>query len=50
MNCQLCQYRAQILVHGHNVGAPQEGHHHVFGAGIEADGHMLDHHHSHSHK
>ena len=48
MNCQLCQYREQILGHEHNVGAPQEGHHHhVRGAGTDADGHSHDHHHSH---
>ncbi|MCK5902498.1 MAG: sirohydrochlorin chelatase [Cocleimonas sp.] len=43
MNCQLCQYRVQIIGHEHNVGAPQEGHHHhVRGAGTDADHH---HHH-----
>ena len=51
MNCQLCQYRVQILGHEHNVGAPQEGHHHhVRGAGTDADEHgHHHHHHSHSH-
>ena len=47
MNCQLCQYRVQILGHEQNVGAPQEGHHHhVRGAGTDAD---HDHSHSHHH-
>jgi sirohydrochlorin cobaltochelatase len=45
MNCQLCQYRVQILGHEHNVGAPQQGHHHhVRGAGTDA------HHHDHPDK
>ena len=46
MNCQLCQYRVQILGHEHNVGAPQEGHHHhVRGAGTDAEEHTHEHHH-----
>ncbi|RTZ62609.1 MAG: sirohydrochlorin chelatase [Aquificaceae bacterium] len=50
MNCQLCQYRVQILGHEHNVGAPQEGHHHhVRGAGTDADEHGHGHHHGHHH-
>ena len=50
MNCQLCQYRVQILGHEHNVGAPQEGHHHhVRGAGTDADDHKHDHSHGHHH-
>ncbi len=45
MNCQLCQYREQILGYEHKVGAPQQGHHHhVRGAGTDADKH---HHHGH---
>ena len=47
MNCQMCQYRVQILGNEHKVGAPQEGHHHhVRGSGTDADHH---HHHSHHH-
>lgn len=50
MNCQLCQYRVQILGHEQQVGAAQKGHHHhVRGAGTDADGQTQDHHHSHSH-
>lgn len=51
MNCQLCQYRVQILGHEQNVGAPQEGHHHhVRGAGTDADhDHSHSHHHHHKH-
>jgi sirohydrochlorin cobaltochelatase len=46
MNCQLCQYRVQILGHEHNVGAPQQGHHHhVRGTGTDAD--LYDHRHVH---
>ena len=45
MNCQLCQYRVQIVGAEHKVGAPQESHHHhVQGIGTDAD-----HHHGHSH-
>ncbi|MCM2971541.1 sirohydrochlorin chelatase [Larsenimonas suaedae] len=48
MNCQLCQYRVQVVGNEHKVGAPQEGHHHhVRGAGTDADGHH--HHHDHHH-
>ncbi|WP_027858427.1 sirohydrochlorin chelatase [Marinobacterium jannaschii] len=48
MNCQLCQYRVQIIGAEHKVGLPQEGHHHhVRGAGTDADHHH--HHHDHSH-
>jgi sirohydrochlorin cobaltochelatase len=56
MNCQLCQYREQILGFETRVGAPQEGHHHhVRGAGTDADHHHHhhhghDHHHHHSHE
>lgn len=51
MNCQMCQYRVQILGSEHKVGAPQEGHHHhVRGSGTDADHeHSHDHHHGHSH-
>ncbi|MGV6810035.1 MAG: sirohydrochlorin chelatase [bacterium] len=47
MNCQLCQYRVQIIGAEHKVGTPQESHHHhVQGIGTDADHH---HHHDHSH-
>ena len=47
MNCQLCQYRVQIIGAEHKVGAPQESHHHhVQGIGTDADHH---HHHDHGH-
>lgn len=51
MNCQLCQYRVQIVGAEHKVGQPQEGHHHhVQGIGTDADHHHHHgHHHSHSH-
>ena len=51
MNCQMCQYRVQILGNEHKVGAAQEGHHHhVRGSGTDADHtHCHDHHHSHCH-
>ena len=46
MNCQMCQYRVQILGNEHKVGAAQEGHHHhVRGSGTDAD-HSHDHKHS----
>jgi sirohydrochlorin cobaltochelatase len=50
MNCQLCQYRVQILGHEHNIGAPQEGHHHhVRGSGTDTteDNHSQGHGHNH---
>ncbi len=48
MNCQLCQYRVQIVGAEHKVGRPQESHHHhVQGIGTDADHHH--HHHGHSH-
>lgn len=51
MNCQLCQYRVQIVGSEHKVGQPQEGHHHhVQGIGTDTDhyhGDSQDHHHSH---
>ncbi len=51
MNCQLCQYRVQILGYEHNVGAAQEGHHHhVRGAGTDSNEHTHEHHHGHNHK
>ncbi|MCJ8313333.1 MAG: sirohydrochlorin chelatase, partial [Saccharospirillaceae bacterium] len=51
MNCQLCQYRVQIVGAEHKVGAVQESHHHhVQGIGTDADhNHSHDHSHSHSH-
>jgi sirohydrochlorin cobaltochelatase len=46
MNCQLCKYREQVIGYEHEVGAPQESHHHhVEGIGTEG-GH---HHHGHDH-
>ncbi len=49
MNCQLCQYRVQIIGAEHKVGQPQKGHHHhVQGIGTDAD-HSHDHHHHHHH-
>ena len=49
MNCQMCQYRVQILGNEYKVGAPQEGHHHhVRGSGTDAD-HEHSHEHSHHH-
>lgn len=49
MNCQLCQYRVQILGNEHKVGQAQEGHHHhVRGSGTDAD-HNHSHGHSHDH-
>ncbi len=47
MNCQLCQYREQIIGFEAHVGAAQVGHHHhVRGIGTDAD-HDHDHHHHH---
>ncbi|MBE9477205.1 MAG: sirohydrochlorin chelatase [Proteobacteria bacterium] len=38
-NCAVCKYRTQILGFEHEVGAPQESHHHhVEGQGAEAPG------------
>lgn len=46
MNCQMCQYRVQIIGSENKVGAPQQGHHHhVRGSGTDDD----HHHHGHSH-
>lgn len=48
MNCQLCQYRVQIVGSEHKVGMVQESHHHhVQGIGTDADHHH--HHHDHHH-
>ncbi|CAA0101297.1 Sirohydrochlorin cobaltochelatase [BD1-7 clade bacterium] len=48
MNCQLCQYRVQIVGSEHKVGRVQESHHHhVQGIGTDADHHH--HHHDHGH-
>ncbi|MFV2056084.1 MAG: sirohydrochlorin chelatase [Thiohalomonadales bacterium] len=45
MNCQLCQYREQIIGAEHKVGMAQQGHHHhVRGIGTDHD-HQHDHHH-----
>lgn len=53
MNCQLCKYRTQILGFEHDLGVPQESHHHhVEGIGTDADhhhGHHHHHHHGHGH-
>lgn len=50
MNCQLCQYRVQIVGAEHKVGQVQQGHHHhVQGIGTDADHHHHDHSHSHDH-
>jgi sirohydrochlorin cobaltochelatase len=39
MNCSLCKYRAQVLGFEHEVGTPQESHHHhVEGKGAAASG------------
>ncbi len=45
MNCSLCKYRVQILGHEHDLGAPQEAHHHH----VEGIGTGHDHHHAHHH-
>ena len=48
MNCQLCQYREQIIGFEDRVGAPQVGHHHhVRGIGTDANHHHHHHHHQH---
>jgi len=40
MNCQLCQYRTQIVGQEHKVGTPQASHHHhVQGVGTDAEHH-----------
>jgi sirohydrochlorin cobaltochelatase len=50
MNCQLCQYRVQIIGVEHKVGQPQQAHHHhVQGIGTDADHHGHEHHHAHKH-
>lgn len=49
MNCSLCKYRVQIIGYEHEVGRPQEAHHHhVEGIGTDAD-HSFDHHGHHHH-
>jgi len=49
MNCQLCQYRVQIVGSEHKVGLAQQGHHHhVQGIGTDAD-HAHSHSHDHGH-
>ena len=46
MNCQLCQYREQIIGYEHRHGAAQVGHHHhVRGIGTDVDEHHHHHHH-----
>jgi sirohydrochlorin cobaltochelatase len=51
MNCQLCQYREQIIGFEHKQGAPQVGHHHhVRGIGTDDHGHHHHHDHVHSHE
>ena len=52
MNCQLCKYRTQMVGYEHDIGTPQQGHHHHVRGG---DGHHHDHdhdghaHHDHPH-
>jgi len=53
MNCQMCQYREQILGSEDKVGQAQQGHHHhVRGAGTDHDhnAHSHDHDHDHDHE
>ncbi|MBN4080338.1 sirohydrochlorin chelatase [Beggiatoa alba] len=46
MNCQMCQYRVQIVGSENKVGTPQQGHHHhVRGSGTDDDVHHHDHEH-----
>ena len=43
MNCAMCKYRAQVLGFEHEVGAPQESHHHhVEGKGASAPGSSVE--------
>ncbi|MEO1090640.1 MAG: sirohydrochlorin chelatase [Pseudomonadota bacterium] len=43
MNCAMCKYRAQVLGFEHEVGAPQESHHHhVEGQGAAAPGSRIE--------
>jgi len=43
MNCSLCKYRAQVLGFEHEVGTPQESHHHhVEGKGASAPGSSVE--------
>ena len=50
MNCQLCQYREQIVGFEDHQGQAQVGHHHhVRGIGTDDDHHHHDHDHHHHH-
>jgi sirohydrochlorin cobaltochelatase len=50
MNCQLCKYREQVIGFEHELGKPQQGHHHhVQGIGTDHD-HGPDHSHDHGPK
>ncbi len=43
MNCAMCKYRAQVLGFEHEVGTPQESHHHhVEGMGASAPGSQVE--------
>ncbi|MFW5832531.1 MAG: sirohydrochlorin chelatase [Pseudomonadota bacterium] len=43
MNCAMCKYRAQVLGFEHEVGTPQESHHHhVEGKGASAPGSSVE--------
>lgn len=43
MNCAMCKYRSKVLGFEHEVGAPQESHHHhVEGMGASAPGSKVD--------
>jgi len=43
MNCGMCKYRSQVLGFEHEVGAPQESHHHhVEGMGAAAPGSRVE--------
>ncbi|MFO1047173.1 MAG: sirohydrochlorin chelatase [Geminicoccaceae bacterium] len=48
MNCSVCKYRTQVIGFEHDVGAPQESHHHHV-EGIGTDGGHHHHHHGHDH-
>ncbi len=51
MNCQLCKYREQLIGFEHELGKPQEGHHHhVQGIGTDGDHDHSHAHHPHDHK
>ncbi len=50
MNCQMCQYREQIVGYENRQGQAQVGHHHhVRGIGTDAHPHSHDHDHTHDH-